>query len=397
MNLEQRIKTLADEYHPDVVRIRRHIHAHPELSFQEFKTAKFIADELRAMNIEHTEGVADTGLVGIIKGKNPERRTIALRSDHDALPIVEQNEVPYKSQNEGIMHACGHDVHTASLLGAARILNEVRDNFQGTIKLIFQPGEERDPGGASLMIKAGVLDNPRPGKIYGQHVFPDLPVGKVGFRPGQYMASTDEIYVTIKGKGGHAALAYKLVDPILISSHIIIALQQIVSRNARPDIPSVLSFGKITGKGSFNIIPDTVTMEGTFRTLNEEWREKAHRLMKKVAEGVAASMSGSCDFEIRKGYPFLVNDPEVTQQAKNHAIKYLGEDNVVDLPVRMTGEDFAYYSQQVPGCFYRLGIANENKGIDAGLHTSRFNIDEDALKIGMGLMAWIACSELPLD
>jgi len=280
------------------------------------------------------------------------------------------------------------------LLGVAKILNEVRAEFSGTIKLIFQPGEEKLPGGASLMIAEGVLENPAPVSIIGQHVYPQLDAGKVGFRSGMYMASCDELYVTIKGKGGHAALPHQNIDPILISSHIIIALQQLISRIIPPTIPAVLSFGKITGNGATNIIPDRVELEGTFRIMNEEWRAVAHQKMIKMAESIAESMGGECIFRLEKGYPFLVNDDKVTGQAKAAAIEFLGSENVIDLDLRMTAEDFAYYSQLKPACFYRLGIRNKADKITSGLHTSTFNIDESAIETSIGLMSWIAIKEL---
>ena len=394
MQIKEQIRDLSKNYLSEIIAIRRYIHQHPELSFKEFETAKYISSILTKWGIEHQTGVAETGIIGYIKGKNPDKKIIALRADIDALPITEENDVDYKSSNEGVMHACGHDVHSSSLLGATRILNEIKDNFEGTIKLIFQPGEEKLPGGASLMIKAGALKNPAPTSIFGQHVFPDLEAGKVGFRSGMYMASADEIYMKVIGKGGHAALPQFNVDPVLITSHIIIALQQIVSRNARPDIPSVLSFGKITANGATNIIPSEVNVEGTFRTMNEEWRADAHQKMVKMAEQIAESMGGKCDFEVRKGYPFLSNDITTTEKAKQRAIEYLGKDNVVDLSLRMTAEDFAYYSQEMPACFYRLGTRNEEKGITSQLHTSTFDVDESSLETGMGLMTWLAVNEL---
>lgn len=390
----QLIKQKATTYKAEIVEIRRHLHQNPELSFHEFETSKYVCCKLDEYGIEYQSGYVKTGIVALIKGKNPGKKTIALRADLDALPILEENKVDYKSQNNGVMHACGHDVHTSSLLGAAKILNELKDQFEGTIKLIFQPGEELLPGGASLMIKEGVLENPKPNAIIGQHVYPQLEAGKVGFKPGMYMASTDELHVTVYGKGGHAALPHLTIDPILISAHIITAMQQIVSRNSHPTMPTVLSFGKIIGNGATNIIPEKVELEGTFRAMDEEWRAEAHVKMKKMAEQIAESMGGNCEFNIEKGYPFLINDETITNNAKAAAIEFLGKENVVDLDLRMTAEDFAYYSQVVPACFYRLGIKNEAKGIASGLHTSTFNIDEDALETSIGLMAWLALNEL---
>jgi len=387
--LQEKIKQLAKEYFAEIQANRRHLHSHPELSFQEQETAKFIAQKLNDYQIPFQAGIAGTGIVGYIEGSNPDSKLIALRADIDALPITEANEVPYKSQNTGVMHACGHDAHTASLLGAARILNTLKTEFEGTIKLIFQPGEEKVPGGASLMIQEGVL-SPKPQAIIGQHVMPLLPVGKVGFREGMYMASADELYVRVIGKGGHGAMPENCIDPVLIASHIIIALQQIVSRNAPPKIPSVLSFGKVIAQGATNIIPNEVYMEGTFRTFDEEWRSQAHQKMIKIAQSIAEGMGGTCEFEVRRGYPFLRNNPELTRKAKNAAIAYLGEENVVDLDIWLAAEDFAYYSQIADACFYRLGTRNESKGIISGVHTPTFDIDEQALEIGAGLMAWLA-------
>lgn len=392
--MKEIIHHLSDQYFEEIKAIREHLHQNPELSFQEFSTSKFVQDKLTEFGIPFESSFVKTGIVGLIKGNNPESKTIALRADLDALPIKEANQVDYCSTNDGVMHACGHDVHTACLLGAAKILNELKDQFEGTIKLIFQPGEEKLPGGAKLMINEGVLENPKPQKVIGQHVFPDLEVGKVGFRKGMYMASADEIYVTVKGKGGHAALPHKVIDPILIASNILMSLQQLVSRHAKPDIPTVLSFGKIIGMGATNVIPDEVKLEGTFRTFNEEWRAEAHQKMKNMAESIAKGMGGECDFDIHVGYPFLVNDDETTEISIQAAREYLGEENVIDLDLRMTAEDFAYYSQVAPVCFYRLGTRNETKGITSGLHTSTFDIDENALKVGMGLMAYSAIKQL---
>ena len=392
--LLSKIKSLAKDYKEEVVGIRRHIHANPELSFQEFKTAEYVESKLREIGIAEIEKKANTGWSALIKGKNPEKKVIALRADMDALPILEANDVPYKSQNPGVMHACGHDAHTASLLGAAKILQGVRDQFEGTVKLIFQPGEELVPGGASLMIKDKVLQNPRPSSIIGQHVMPFIPAGKVGFRLGIYMASTDELHVTVRGKGGHGAMPETFIDPVLIASHMIVALQQIVSRVANPKIPSVLSFGRVEALGATNVIPNEVKIQGTFRTLDEAWRSKAHEKMLQIAHGIVEGMGGELDFEIRKGYPFLKNDPELTARSMDAARNYLGEENVLDLDIWMAAEDFAFYSQEIDGRFYRLGTRNEARGIVSGVHTPTFDIEEEALEIGCGLMAWLAVSEL---
>lgn len=394
MILSEKIKTLSKQYFNEILAIRRHLHAHPELSFEEHNTSAFIAQKLKEFQIPFQTGYVNTGIVGHIEGKNPSQKVIALRADIDALPIQEENKLDYVSKNNGIMHACGHDVHTACLLGAAKILNELKNEFEGTIKLIFQPGEEKLPGGASLMIKEGALQNPTPSAIFGLHVFPSMESGKVGFRPGMYMASTDELYVTIKGKGGHGALPHLTVDPVLISAHVIVALQQIVSRNAQPIVPSVLSFGKVIANGATNVIPAEVKLEGTFRTLDEAWRVEAHQKMIALARGVAESMGASCEFEIKRGYPVLYNNEKLTQYAQHAAKTYMGEKNVEELELRMTAEDFAYYTQQIPGCFYRLGTGSKAKGITSNVHTSTFNVDENSLEIGMGLMAWLAVQEL---
>jgi amidohydrolase len=392
--LLHKIKELSNQYAAEVISFRRHLHSNPELSYQEFNTAKFVATQLRAFGIEPQEGIAGTGVVALIEGKNSSKKIIALRADMDALPITELNSVEYKSKNNGVMHACGHDVHTSSLLGTAKILHSIKDQFEGSIKLIFQPGEEKNPGGASIMIKEGVLENPKPSAIIGQHVFPLLPVGKIGFREGKYMASSDEIYLKVIGKGGHGATPELTIDPVVIASHIIIALQQIISRNASPKQPTVLTFGKITANGATNIIPDEVNIAGTFRALDETWREEGLKKIKKMAEGMAESMGGKCEVDIHHGYPYLENNPTLTQSIKQAAEEYVGKENVVDIDLTLGSEDFAYYSQIIPASFYRLGTRNEAKGITSYVHTPTFDIDEDALKISTGLMAWMAVREL---
>lgn len=394
MSLKEDIKRIANDIAGEIVATRRHLHSNPELSFQEFETAKYVANSLKEIGLNPVEGIANTGVSALIEGKNPGKKIIALRADIDALPITEANDIPYKSKNEGVMHACGHDVHTSSLLGTAKILHQLKDQFEGTVKLIFQPGEEKAPGGASLMIKDGILKNPKPNNILGQHVMPLLPVGKIGFREGLYMASADEIYITVKGQGGHAAMPDRNIDPVLIASHIIVALQQVVSRYATPTTPTVLSFGKVIAEGATNIIPNEVKIEGTFRTLNEKWRAEAKIKMKKLAEGLAESMGGSCDFHILDGYPFLYNNEVLTRRNRKFATEYVGAENIVDLDVWMAAEDFAFYSQEIDACFYRLGVRNEAKGIASNVHTPTFNVDEDALEIGSGLMAWMAINEL---
>lgn len=389
-----RIKQITSENAPEILDIRRHLHANPELSFKEFETSKYVCSILDKWGIPYKNGFVETGIVAHIEGKNPSSKVIALRGDMDALPILEENDVPYCSTNKGVMHACGHDVHTSCVMGVAKALNEIKDDFEGTVKIIFQPGEERLPGGASLMIKEGALDNPNASSIIGQHVLPELEVGKVGFRKGMYMASADEIHFTVKGKGGHAALPHYNIDPVLITSHIIVALQQVVSRRTKPGVPCVVSFGHVLADGATNVIPDEVVVQGTFRTMDEEWRMEAHAIMKKMAEEMAAAMGGSCDFRVDVGYPFVYNNEEVTGFAEAKAKEYLGAENVVELDMRMTGEDFSFYTQHMPGCFYRLGTGNKAEGITSGLHTSTFNVDEKCLEVGTGLMTYIAYQQL---
>ncbi|MBN8675723.1 MAG: amidohydrolase [Chitinophagales bacterium] len=389
--IAEKIKALAKQYAPEFIDIRHHLHAHPELSYQEYETSKFVQDKLFELGIPF-DIKATTGVIGLIKGRNPNSRVIALRADMDALPIQEENEVPYKSTHDGVMHACGHDVHTTCLLGAAKILNELRNEWEGTIKLIFQPGEEKNPGGASLLIKEGVLDNPAPACIFGLHVHPGLAVGKMSFRAGKVMASADELYITIKGKGGHAASPHLCIDPILIASHLIIALQQVVSRNNDPHNPTVLSITSFKGGETTNVIPNEVKLKGTFRAMDETWRFKAHELIRKMATDLVHSMGGETDLLIDVGYPSVYNNEVLNEIAKEKATAFIGEANVEETEKRMGAEDFGYYSQQIPGCFFRLGVMNKEKGITAGVHTPTFNIDESAIEIGMGMMAWLGSS-----
>ena len=389
--LKEKIQNLAKTYFDEFVQIRRHLHAHPELSYKEFETSKFVQQKLKEIGIEFNV-LTTTGVVGIIKGKNPDKKVIALRADMDALPITEKNEVEYHSKNEGVMHACGHDVHTTCLLGAAKILNELKEEWEGTIKLIFQPGEEKNPGGASLMIKEGVLENPKPGSILALHVHPGLEVGKLSFRSGMVMASADEIYITVKGKGGHAAAPHLTSDTILTASQLVVNLQEVVSRFNNPFNPSVLSITSFQGGNTTNVIPSEVKLMGTFRAMNEEWRFKAHDLIKNICKATGQISGVEIEVRIDVGYPFVINNVELTDMAKRKAEEFNGEENVEETEMRMGAEDFAFYSHLIPACFFRLGVANLAKGITSGVHTPTFNIDERAIEIGTGTMAWLAVS-----
>jgi len=384
--IETKIKTLAKKYSEEMIGVRRHLHANPELSYLEFETSKFIQQKLSELHIPF-EIKATTGVVGLIQGKNPGKRVVALRADMDALPIIEANELPYKSTIPGVMHACGHDVHSSCLLGAAKILSELKDEWEGTVKLIFQPGEEKNPGGASLLIKEGVLENPAPQSIFGLHVHTILDVGKLSFRGGMVMASADEIYITIKGKGGHAAAPQFTADTILIASNLIVSLQQIVSRNNNPFNPSVLSITSFQGGNTTNVIPSEVKLMGTFRAMDEAWRFKAHGLIKKMSTELVHSMGAEIDIRIDVGYPFVLNNELLSAAARSKAEFYLGKENVSETELRMGAEDFAFYSHKIPACFFRLGTRNEAKGITIGGHTPTFDVDENAIEIGMGMMA----------
>ena len=392
--IKESIQQLANKYASEFIDIRHHLHAHPELSYKEFETAAFVQQKLKDWGIPF-EVKATTGVVGLIQGKNPSSRVTALRADMDALPITEENDVDYRSKNMGVMHACGHDVHTACLLGAAKILNELKNKWEGTVKLIFQPGEEKNPGGASLMIAEGVLENPEPEKIFALHVHPGLETGKLSFRNGMVMASADEIYISIKSKGGHAAAPQFTADTILIASHLIISLQQVISRNNSPVNPSVLSITSFQGGHTTNVIPSEVKLMGTFRAMNEEWRFKAHELIKKQTIEIVKAMGAEATIHIDVGYPFVLNDEKLGNAARKKAEEYMGAANVEERGLRMGAEDFAYYSHQIPACFFRLGAGSKAKGITSGVHTPTFNIDEGAIEIGMGMMAWLATPSAP--
>lgn len=390
----QRIKNLAKEYFDEIRETRRFLHQNPELSFQEQETSAFILEKLKKLKIPCQKGIAKTGLTGRIEGRNPGKRIIGLRADMDALPVTENNDLSYRSVNKGVMHACGHDIHMACLLGAAAILNKLKDDFEGTVLLVFQPGEELLPGGARMMLEEGVFKDHKPDLMLALHVQPDIESGFAGFREGQYMASNDEIYLTVSGKGGHAALPHQLSDTVLAASQIVVNLQQIASRNAKASIPTVLSIGKIIGSGATNVIPDVVKMEGTFRTMDESWRKTAHKRIESIARLTAESFGASCHTEIRYGYPVLNNDPKVTRQARQFSELYLGSGKIKDLEIRMTAEDFAFFSQEVPSCLFRLGVGDPAFKDPAGLHSADFTANEKALETGSGLLSWLTWSFL---
>ncbi|MGD9992388.1 MAG: M20 family metallopeptidase [Salinivirgaceae bacterium] len=396
MNVKEQIQNLANTYAEEFVAIRRKLHAHPELSFHEHQTAAFVSQQLTEMGIEHKTGIAQTGLLAVIKGEKGTGKTIALRADMDALPIEEENNFPFKSQNPGVMHACGHDLHTSCLLGTAKILNQLKSNFSGTVLLVFQPAEEKLPGGAKLMMEDGLFDEYIPEVIIGQHVYPELPAGEVGFKPGQYMASADELYITLKGKGGHAALPHNTVDTVLMASQTVVSLQQVVSRFIPTQVPAVLSIGNIVCKSAMNIIPETVRLEGTFRTMDEDWRYKAHEKIRQITESVAQGMGGTCEVDIQVGFPSVYNNPELTLAMQSEARQLLGEEKVHDLDIRMTAEDFGWYAQKYPACFYRLGVGHTDGTVSGGLHTPNFNPNEKAIETGMQLMSFLAIKALEI-
>ncbi|SHI69992.1 M20 metallopeptidase family protein [Pseudozobellia thermophila] len=389
MGLKKDIRALAKKHFGECVDVRRHLHENPELSFQEYRTCGYLREQLQKMGLTDIKTVAETGLLATVKGE-PGGKPVLLRADIDALPISERNEVAYASKNPGVMHACGHDAHAAMLLLCAKILVQLKDRLKGDVHLLFQPGEEVMPGGATRVLGEEAYQNLGSPIHIGQHVRPDIPVGKVGFRSGKFMASMDELFLTVKGKGGHAAMPENAIDPVLIASHIIVAAQQLVSRMGSPKIPSVLSFGKVLADGAINVLPDEVYIEGTFRTFDENWRKEALAKLETLVKGMAKSMGGSCELKINHGYPHLVNDPQLTADLAKGAEEYIGSAKVIEVDQWMAAEDFAYYSHNGPACFFMLGVGNSEKGIVSGLHTPTFDLDESAIEIGGGLMAWLA-------
>jgi amidohydrolase len=387
MNLELKevITTKVSAIYEKIKGYREHLHQNPELSYKEFNTMEYVAAKLKDIGIPYEKGVAGTGIIGIIRSsKHSENQAcIGLRADLDALPIQEQNTAAYKSKVDGVMHACGHDVHTSILLGAAEILFELREDLEHPVKLIFQPGEEKNPGGASLLIEAGVLENPKVKEMYALHVFPELEVGKLGMRSGLYMASCDELHLEIIGVGGHGAMPEKCINPILIGSEFIIEAQNIIHKSCPKEVPCVISFGHFDALGATNVIPERAEIKGTFRTMNEEWREKAAILLMDLANNLENKYKGNVNLEISKGYPFLKNDEELTEKLKAKFESFFGPKNIEGLALRMTSEDFSFYSQTIPVCFFRLGVGNKEKGIIYSVHHPKFDIDSACLKTGM--------------
>lgn len=392
--MKSKIQILSESVFPYVCDVYKHLHSHPELSFQERETAAYIKHELTEMGIPFRDNIGTTGVLGVLEGKNPKRKIIALRADMDALPIQEETNLPYKSTITHCMHACGHDSHVASLLGVAKILSQIKDEFEGTVLFIFQPGEERHPGGARLMLQDGLFNEYTPDLIIGQHASVDYPVGTVAFRTGQIMASADEIHLTIKGKGGHGALPHLFNDTVLCASQILVSLQQIRARLSTPFTPMVLSFGKFIADGSTNIIPDEVKLSGTLRTLDEAWRVQCKEYIYRIATETAIAYGCTCEVELSDGYPSVSNDPQVTAKAIEYARELVGEERVKELEVRMTGEDFGFFSQQYPSTFYRFGIKGKANPTTGNLHTSTFQIDLDAFKTSVPVFAWLAWKSL---
>jgi len=392
MELREEILKAAEEIKSEVIRWRRHIHMYPELSGREFNTAEFVADRLREFGVDEVveEFAGSTAVVGLIRGKGD--RTVALRADMDALPTEEKTGKPYASRVKGIMHSCGHDAHTAMLLGAAKVLCSLKERLNGNVKLIFQPCEERhDCKGAKWLVENGVLKNPDVSVIFALHVFPELPSGFVGTKPGPFLASSDVFRVRIKGKSTHASRPHQGVDPVIMAAQSINALHHIVSRRIDPLEPAVLTIGKIEGGFAENIIPDEVEFDGTIRTLSNDVRRELPKMIERALSGITSAYGGEYEFKFEEGTPPLINDHETTKFAVLKMAELLGSDRVVILErPTMGGEDFSVYLQYVPGTFIRLGVRNEEKGIVYPLHNSKFDIDEDALPVGVAVESYLA-------
>jgi len=374
----------ANEIFDSVVDVRRTLHRHPELSGEERETARRVAERLRGLDLDDVQtGINGHGVVATLDGAKP-GPTLLLRADMDALPIQEETELDFASEADGVMHACGHDVHTASLLGTAALLARHRDALRGQVRFCFQPHEERLPGGAKGMIDEGVLDGVD--AAFGQHVKPDLPPGTIGVRPGWAMASADEVYVTVNGDGGHAGSPHELdTDATYVAAQILSGLQSVISRHCPPGTPSVLTIGRLVADGATNVIPATARLEGTFRAMGEDWRHRAHGLLRRVATRTAEAHGAAADVDVRTGYPALRNHEAEATLVADAAHDYVGPDRTVDADRWFAGEDFAYFLQERPGAFYQLGVGSEH-----GLHTSGLTVDEEALRTSTGFMAYLA-------
>ncbi len=390
----KKIEQSTELLYEKAISYREHLHQNPELSYEEYNTQKFVSDTLTAIGIENTD-IGETGVISLISADHHDKNDtcIALRADLDALPIQEQNKVPYKSKVDGLMHACGHDVHTSILLGAAEIIHENRNELKRPVKLIFQPGEEKNPGGATYVIRDGGLENPKVEKMIALHVFPDLDYGHFGFKEGLYMASCDELHIQVKGVGGHGALPDRTVNPLFMGSEFILKAKEYIDKNTPEDVPSVINFGHFEALGATNVVPESAIIKGTFRTMDEDWRAKAKTELLAIASEISEKYNGNIKLNLSHGYPFLKNDEELTNSIQELTKRYFGTDHVHELPLRMTSEDFAYYSQLVPVCFLRLGVRNEEKGIVHGLHHPKFDIEPLSIKKGIQIMTSIAFSD----
>ena len=378
-----------DEIMPGVIADRRHLHQHPELGFQEFETSAFVADRLRQLGVEDVRtGIATTGVTGIIRGGRGLGKVVLLRADMDALPIHEQNDVDYKSVNQGVMHACGHDAHTSMLLAVSRLLMDRRDEFAGTVKVLFQPAEEGG-GGAKVMIDEGVMDDPKVDAVFGLHMDQDSPVGTIGWVAGPAGAASDRFDLTIQGRGGHGARPSRCVDPIVVGSEIIVALQTIVSREINPILPAVITIGAFRAGEAPNVIPDTAEMRATVRSFDPEVRELLQKRISEIIEGIATTMRATVDLRYHLGYPPLINEPEMTELVRQVATDVVGPERTVEGKPQMGSEDFSYFLQRVPGSFFNVGTKNPDKGLIWGHHHPRFDIDEEGMSYGIETMVGV--------